>query len=55
MTHSAGPRSPCAGGRPDLNGIQGVGVPGSIGCPCDPPVLPKGYKGRIGHVGQVSL
>ena len=31
MTHSAGPRSPCAGGRPDWNGTQGVGVPGIVG------------------------
>jgi len=31
MTYSAGPRSPCAGGRPDWNGTQGVGVPGFAG------------------------
>ena len=45
MTHSAGPHSPCAGGRPDLNVIQGGSVTGSIGCPCDPPALPKIIKG----------
>ena len=31
MTHSAGPRSPCAGGRPDCNGTQGAGMPGIAG------------------------
>ena len=30
-----------------MNGMQGVGVPGSIGCPCGPPVLPKLIKGSF--------
>ncbi len=46
MTHSAGPRSPCAGGRPDLNGTLGVGMPGFAGVLRPAGVIKEKFKGN---------